>query len=454
MLSAPLAGALLASLVTASAGAQTDSFLAVVGFGDCRDPALAGAVRGLRRELGPRALDEATTAAPGGPVGAPIEEIRRRLEAAKLGFLDLDAGAVQALRDLLPEIDRLPLGPERWSLFWEARAWLARALQAASQRTAALEVLLQILRVDEAFQLDRVSFPPSTRELLESARARLPLARRFKLSISVRSGAGQVYLDGFAAGPTPFARAVAEGEYQLVVAEGSRRSFVRRLRVAADAELVVDLDREARFDGTAGPCVVAGGDRETRLVDAAHLGRVLKVQQLIAVRLEAVGGEPHVAAALIDAAKARELRDGRVRGEGADPASVGRLARFVLTGERTAVPQAASQEALASGARWQRPVAYALWGAAVVLGGIAVWAQVHAGELEKELASSVVDGAVVGSASRYHELRGAAGDARSLRTGLAIGAGAAAAAGTGLFVWSVLPGPEGPRVSVGVAGSF
>ncbi|HEY3449286.1 MAG TPA: hypothetical protein VGK67_23220 [Myxococcales bacterium] len=471
----------------AAGSPATDGRMVVLGFGDCADPALAAATRAVRAKVQGALPEEATAAPAGGLPGMSLEEIRRTLETGKTAFLNLDPKAEPTLRELLPQIDRLPLGPARWELFWETRAWLARVLQHGNQKAKATELYLQILRVNEEFQLSRVDFPPSSRDLLEMTRSLTPSLPRSKLMVTSRGGKGQVYLNGFAVGPVPFSRSIIGGDYEVVVADGPRRSFLRRIKLAADSSLEVDLEREAPFDRAAGPCYQTGEAREERLKAAASLAGALGAGRVVAVRLEKLGGEDYVAAALVEVARGRETREGRVRRDSGRVPNLGRLAQFVLTGEgspdpepepepaketaqeATAVPTEAVAPVPAGAApatqaseptKWQRPVAYVLWGLALAAGGVAVYEHVHAGELEKEMAGLVnPDGSLKVGADvpRYRSLNAELQTARTMRLGLGIGAGVAAAAGVGSFVWSVVPGQSSqgtPQVSLMVAGNF
>ncbi|MGC4122366.1 MAG: PEGA domain-containing protein [Myxococcales bacterium] len=462
----------------AASPATSDGGIAVLGFGDCANPVLANATRAVRTRVD-GALSEQATAAPGGGLAAmSVEEVRRTLEMGKTAFLNLDPKAESTLRDLLPQIDHLPLGTARWELFWETRAWLARVLQHGGQKAKATELYLQILRVDEDFQLSKVDFPPSSRDLLDLTRQLSPSFPRARLTVAARGGKGQVYLNGFAVGPAPFSKALIAGDYEVVIADGTRRSFVRRVKLAADTTVEVDLEREAPFAPAAGPCYQTGASREERLKAAATLAGALGTSRVVAVRLERLGTEEYVAAALVEVAKGRETREGRVRHETAKLPSLGRLAQFVLTGEGSPDPvpesveakESAPAEAVAPAAstrpmstssseslKWQRPVAYALWGLALAAGGVAVYEQVHAGDVEKEISTHLrPDGSLISSDDEapYNQLKAELNTTKALRTGMAVGAGVAAAAGVGLFVWSVVPSQDGRGASLMVAGNF
>jgi len=479
----PLVAIVTLLLASSATGARApESRIAVVAFGECKDAALVEAAHNLRvgfaASADTRFLSEEATAAPaGGMPGPSLDELRRVLETGRTEFLNLDsARAEKTLRGALPDIDRLPLGPQRWEMYWETRAWLTRIVQYVGESTRTTEFLLPILRVQEDFQLNRVDFPPSLRERLELTRSILPGLPRFKLAIATKTGKGQVYLNGFAVGAAPFERRVLGGDYQIVVTDGPRRSFVRALSLGSDTSIMVDLDREAPFVAEGGPCYQSGTERDERLRAAAVVATALGADQIVAVRLERLGGEDYIAAALVEVAKGREVREGRIRREGGRLPPLRRLGQFVLTGEGSPEPEkneALPAEAIAqaepapptraspTGLDWRRPVAYALWGAALVLGGVSAYEFVHAGELEAEAGSLLTkDGALVSPQAkpRYDQLQTAIPEARNLGTGLAVGAGIAAVGGGAVFIWSIATtrGPQGSQVAatVTLAGNF
>lgn len=470
---------LLASVPASAANPGGEARIAVVAFGECTDAGLIEATHNIQVDFSsradPRFLSEEATAAPAGGLTAPSQdELRRVLDTGRNEFLNMEhQRAEKTLRSALPAIDQLPLGPQRWELYWETRAWLARIALHSGAGARSTEFLLPILRVQEDFQLSRVDFPPSLRDRLELTRSLLPSLPRFKLSVSTRNGQGQVYLNGFASGSAPFERRLPAGDYQVVVATGTRRSFVRNVSLVADTSLVVDLEREGLFSARGSPCFQLGNDRDERLRAAASIATALGVGQIVTVRTERLGGEDYVAAALVEIAKGREVREGRVRRDGGRLPPLRRLAQFVLTGEGTPQPspdESVPATALAGspaptptsgGIGWKGPVAYALWGLAAVLGGISAYEFVHAGDLERERATLVnPSGAFINAEAKKRdaELQQAISSAQGVGTGLAVGAGGVAVGGGAVFIWKVVAdkGSEGPEYSatLTLAGNF
>lgn len=436
--------------------------LAVIGVGVCDEPKLAEASRAMRTaletHLGSKVLSEEATAEPaGGLERTSLEEVRRAIESGKSEFLNLNiARAEKTLKGVLPEVDRLPLGPQRWEAYWGARAHLARLYQYSDQKQKATELFLDVLRVQESFQLSRIEFPPSARDLLESTRSLLQALPRFTLKVVSREAGAQVYVNGFPVGRTPFERKMASGTYEVVVGDAKLHSFVRKVPLVADTTLDLDVVQEGRLLGDRGPCWRAQ-DRKERLAGAALVASRLTADQVVTVRFEKLGEEEYLAAALLEVGRGREVREGRVRLERGALPPLARLAQFVLTGEgnlesppapppaarvepapppvaaasqgpapaaealkspygddddapvkpvtlsasgtklvdddAAAVAPAAPPSTQASGATaWQRPTAWALAVVAVVAVGVAVAEQVHLGSLQNDLAGLVIPG--------------------------------------------------------------
>jgi hypothetical protein len=147
----------------------------VLGFGEWRPDSCAGCgdPRGPRQGRG-RPVRGGHRQAFGRAAGRSLEEVRRTLESGKAAFLNLDPkGGGRRCGTCCHEIDRLPLGPARWELFWETRAWLARVLQHGAEGQGDRAVL-QILRVDEDFQLAEWTSRRRREELLELTRSLAP----------------------------------------------------------------------------------------------------------------------------------------------------------------------------------------------------------------------------------------------------------------------------------------
>ncbi|HCF59698.1 MAG TPA: hypothetical protein DFS52_17100 [Myxococcales bacterium] len=467
------------ALLTAAAGSAkqdesprepNERSLAVVAFGRCEQAPLGEATRALRREVTPvanaRVLSEAETAEPGG--GLPrvsVEEVRRAIEAGRTDFLNLNiAHAEKTLWAVLPEIDRLPIGPERWNAYWSTRVHLARVLEYLGRKPKATELFLEILKVQEDFSLNRIEFPPSTREQLELTRSLMAGLPRYKLTVTSRKPGQPVFVNGFPLGKTPFEKSMVSGTYALVVGEPHRHAFVRQVLLQADTVLEVEPEREAGFRRELGPCFEAGPDREERLALIAALAPALGADEIIAVRLERLGAEDYLAAALVEVRRGREVREGRVRLEQPTLPRLADLARFALTGEgepgrvELVDPSSYSQGDHRSGSNhWLPAAGWILAGATAVLGGVAVYEHWRASGLQADAEALLKNGALSHlDKPEYDRLRADAASARGLRNKLAIGAGASAVGAGVSFGLMLLPGERGraPSLTAAVASSF
>jgi hypothetical protein len=455
--------------------------MAVVAFGRCGDLRLGEAGRGLREELrrqqGPMVLSEDDTAVPGG--GRPrltLEEIRRAIASGRTDFANQNYGkAIATFRSVLPEIDRLPPGAERWAVAALARVELAHVAFFNEWRGRTAEIFFDILRIQEDLKLEPLNYPPSLRGALDEARAAVRKARRFKLRV-VSGEAGQaVYVNGRELGKTPFERKLVGGNYEVVVGEPKAHSFPRHLELRSDQELTFDVAPEARFKATQGPCYEEDESREERLAAATLVASALSAEQIVAVRFEQIGGEEYVAAALFEVSQGRELREGRQRTEQGQVPSLSNLAKFVLTGDRSVleVPkpvlapanaqpaQVAQVERAPSRFPWMRAGGVALGVAAVGLAVAAIVENGAVGEARNDVVSAA-GGTGLSEAQRGDQVVTAFGryeSAKQARTWLAIGAVAAAAGSGTSLIFSFSRGSDaapgggrGAQVVVGVAG--
>jgi len=446
---------------TPPAGAER---LAVVGLGRCEAP-LAENVRGLRAALalqvGDRILSEQATAQVGGGTGRlSNDEVRERIEAGKASFLNLNLkDSERILGEVIPQVEFLPLGPERWEAFWLSRVELARLLRYGDPRSSrAVELFLEILRVQEDFQISRIEYPPSMREMLEFARSVLAGAPHFKLKVTSRETGATVYLNGYKVGRTPLELRLADGGYDVVVGEPKHHSFVHRVNLAADAALDVQLAQEAGLRVNCGPSLEVPEDRPSQLATAAAVAAALKVEQVAAVHLEHQSQADFLSVVAVEAKGGRVLREARLPLEKGAPVALDRLARFLLTGEGLEEPKAlepapqpkaapvpAPLEATsgvpepppAKRHRWVGPAAWSTAAVAAILGGLAVWQHLHAGDLESTLGEHQVPGMpgvfYPDFKERAPQMQGDLSSARRWRTGLFVGAGVAAVGAGALF---------------------
>jgi hypothetical protein len=318
--------------------------VAVIGIGACDDARLGRAVRELRAEmrlqLGAAVLSEDETALPaGGLQTATLEEIHGRIIEGRSRFFGLDYGTAEAtLRKVMPDIDRLPPGPERWSAASLARIELAHLSMFNQKKSLAAEALFEVVRLQEDLTLDRHLYPPLLRDQLEVVRRSVKRARRFRLRVLAKELEQPVYLNGFLVGKTPFDRPIVQGTYQVIVGDPTAHSFVRRVELHTDTEVNVEVAREARLRAGAGPCYDFNPRPEDRGTAAAILGGALEVDRVAMVRLEKPGGQEFVAAGLFDPS-GQGLHDGSLQVDFGQRLRLGRLASFVVTGESSALEE-------------------------------------------------------------------------------------------------------------------
>jgi len=312
--------------------------MAVVAFGHCDDLRLGQGARELREELSRQrrggVLSEDASASPaGGLARSTLDEIRRAIDAVRTELANLGCPRAEArLRAVLPEIERLPPGPDRWGAASQARLELARVYLCGGKRAEAAATLFEILRLQGDLEVDPHRFPQALGRAVDEVRgSALRTARRHTLRVTSREPSQRVFIDGREVGRTPFERALAEGSYGVVVGDPEVHGFERKVMLHGELAIAVDVAREARFKAGAGPCYEVGPSRDERLAAAALVGGALSVDQLVAVRLERQGDEDYLAAGLLEVARGRELLEGRQRLDGARIPEIERLAGFLLT---------------------------------------------------------------------------------------------------------------------------
>jgi hypothetical protein len=446
--------------------------MAVMAFGHCDDPRLGQATRDLREELirlKPLAVSsEEATARPGGGLRhSTLEEIRRTIDAGRAEFVNLNyRKAAAMLSAVLPEIDHLPPGADRWAVASRARVELAHVYFFDEKGADAVLAFFDVLRIQEDLKLDPLKFPPSLRRALDSVRASVRKAQRYTLRVTSREPNQPVFFNGREMGHTPFERALVNGSYEVVVGEPAAHGFARVVQLDSNQSVEADVAREARLRAGAGPCYETGDSREERLAAAALVAGVLSVDRIVAVRLDRRGEEEYVAAALVEVAHGREVREGRQRTDRTQLLGMNRLATFVLTGVGLAVDpppppmdtERRPEPAASSPTPWLRIGGIALGAVAVGLGVAALAENSRVDSNAHQLRALVgSSGALTPEAgARAIELSKQIDTAKNLRTGFVLGA-AAAGLGSGTLVFlSFTPSRSGgaAQVSVGVAGSL
>lgn len=316
--------------------------MAVFAIGRCEDARLGQAVRAIRSELrlqqGAAMLSEDDTARPAGGLHTmSLEEVHKTINEGRTQFFGLDYGTAEAtLLKVLPDIDRLTPGPERWAAAVLARIEVAHVSMFNQKPALADEMLFDVVRLQEDLKLDRHLYPPLLRDELEKVRRSVQKARRFKLRVSSAEREQLVFINGKELGKTPFERSLVEGSYEVIVGDPPAHSFLRRLDLRADTDLpAVEVAPESRLKAQAGPCYEAEPVPEERSAAAALLASALRVDQVAMVRLEKAAADAYAGATIYDVALGREVRDGRQRFDSDETPRLKKLARYLLTGDRS-----------------------------------------------------------------------------------------------------------------------
>ncbi|MFZ5446600.1 MAG: PEGA domain-containing protein [Myxococcota bacterium] len=428
-------------VVVAGAGACDDAAL-IIGAKEIRDAAradLKGTPASLMDEelifdmLRPR------------PARAPAE-LAQQLDSARTLFYEGQSERAAGLIErVLSELERAEPGPEVWPTTSTALALRGLVSSSLGRSKELADDLRAILRVEPGFKLDPQQYPPSALAALETARKELARAKKSRTSIRVDSGPeGTVFLDGRAMGKTPVELELLPGEYRVMLADGARVSFPRRLVVPSDRPLSIDFGFEGSVRTQTPLCIE--GESDSSALKLAHL---VAAERLIVVRNVAKRGEPTVlTGTLYELSTGKQERQGRVfPGQGAS------LARFLLFGKELTAPAPAPSgpapktsvsEVSASSAPTRR------WAAlAPLIGGgvMSVTGVVMIGSANGEAAAlkeSTEPAPTVFRQTEALEARGNVG-------GVLLGLGLAAAITGGVLL--ALPMPVQPTVSVGPSGA-
>ncbi|HYI00604.1 PEGA domain-containing protein [Hyalangium sp.] len=475
----------------------------VVASGECKDAELTSQARAFHAALkarqdqevmSPAAFSERIFPASSGS----FEDIQRQLDAAQDHFYEARySKAEQAINDALKEISRLPVGDAHWKLHANAHLLHALNYRSMGKVKESDAAFRNVLRLQPQHKLDPSLYAPSIRQAFEKVRSELAKARKVKLSVKSTLPASEVYLDGLKVGQTPVSVDVIAGTYDITVVKGSAVSFPRQIQVqGTDTPVLVDLAYEGSVSATPFPCL-ASADRsdERTLSHAVRLGGTLGVEEVIVVRLETPSSGPKwFAATVLNVEGGQKVREGGFKTQGLDapPDTLSALVDFVTTGKappNLVVPntngkapwshQPAADAPVAStsssspdvsapnrlpegglstsalsprssstpGLRVASYVALGAGAAALAGSGLVrLMAQKDLDALEKRLNSN---GRINADDQEALELRDSLASKGNLLTGLLIGSGAALTTGAVLFL--VSPSSSPPPVDVGLS---
>ncbi|NTX58101.1 PEGA domain-containing protein [Myxococcus sp. CA039A] len=469
----------------------------VVASGDCKDAELGSQANAFLGALVSRPEQDVLSAAGFSERLFPqpttsYEDLQRQLDSAQDHFYESRNGkAAVAIDEALQQINRLPVGDERWKLYVNAQLLHGLNYRAMGRQKESDTAFRSVLRLQPDYQLDPDYFAPSVRQGFDKLRRELNLARKVKLSVKSTLPTSDVYLDGIKMGQTPLTLDVLAGTYDLTLVKGEAISFPRQIQAqGADTPLLVDLAYEGSVSATPFPCLsIPEASAERTLSHAVRLGGTLGVEEVIVVRLERPSSGPKwFAATVLNVEGGQKLREGGFKTQGLDaPAeALSALVDFVTTGRspsnlvvmnangRAPWEQVVTSDksgaqhgggmdisapnplsdGIADSADRPTPAlrvaSYVLLGTGVAaLGGAGVvrfLAQKNVDDLEKRLEN----GRILSSDQEALRLRNSLVQKSNLLTGLLVGGGAAVATGAVLFLVSP-SSADTPPVSVGVA---
>jgi hypothetical protein len=336
-------------VVVAVAGAgqaRAEDGIAVVGYGACTDPygALPQHVRRFAEQLKQTVgsgvlLPDAASQRFG--LFAPAD-----LEAVAL---DVETGQTQYVMMRLDESERIlhraleslrgaPLNPKRQSVYVDANLLLAQVRRAAKADAEADALLERILALAPATEIDRKMYPPSFRSHFDSLRAKVADSRpRYpELTVEAPGPKASVYVDGCLIGTAPVQVRLPKGEYDVAVAWPDRSSRAHHVSLEGPqpTRVVMDPANDLAINPD-GPCVEFTGDRRAMVAGAQRLAVVGDLKQIVAIQIEKGGaGAVLLGATLLGREGGRVQREGRIRlgPEGAGAEDLAALASFVMTG--------------------------------------------------------------------------------------------------------------------------
>jgi hypothetical protein len=265
------------------------------------------------------------------------DEIQRQLASAQTQFYNLQFyRANQQVEEALREIDTLPPGKDRWSLFTGAAMLRGMIKLGAKQAAQADETFRRILVLDPNYQLDPDYYSPSTRNAFERARKQLDAEPKVAFQVRSTPPGAEVYLDGLSVGKTPFNGRLWPGKYQMVLVKGGDVSFPRAVSVGNTSSSQVDLE----FEGSVRPgqpiCISEQGAHEhNRAANAVKLGATLGLDEIVLVRIQRQSpGAQWLTASLMNVQGGNDVREGGLKMDVAGSSSqVSDLVAYIATGE-------------------------------------------------------------------------------------------------------------------------
>lgn len=437
-----------------------------VGAGDCHDADLVTDLRlvsqALQERLGAQAVDELTWQGQVGPVpSSSPREIDLQLQNAKTLFFDGRYGNAQRQLDAaLAAVRKLPPGSERWNLYAPLLIYRGNTLRHAGRLREASESFASVLRVNPDYVLDAAQFAPSTRGYFKLIRAQVLSAHHVTLAVESVPPGATVYLDGFAAGKTPYFKAsLLPGSYEVRVGKDGAVSFAHVVELHRAEQVNVDLAVEGKVAPSQWPpCLKVAGNGPA-VAGALTLGSRFNIEDVVLLRLDrAEPGPGWLTASVIHVPTAQAVREGRIKVQpGANPPpGMEDLVTFALTGEtgHRVQPVVELSSGLkpvepdsGSGASAGKPrhlwpehagIELGLAGAAVAAAGVGTFFAIESNQKFNRFNSYYANNPGLptsGQVQSASALRSAAQNSRNVATYAFIGAGALLVADGVLFFW-------------------
>jgi tetratricopeptide (TPR) repeat protein len=340
--------------------------------------------------------------------------------------------AIESLRAVIADLEKLPDGPEVFGQWTRAMLRLARAEASLGRKVEADEILDRLVRANPNVKVDLTQYPPSFQEQIDKRRAQLASLPKRKLEVTSQRKGVKVFVEGREVGTAPLTISVPPGRYRVSGAGEGVRLPARIIDLTSQDETVpLDFEVAEALRPGAGPGLAlptkTADDRARSVITA---GAWLRLDRVLTARLEVDGGTSFLNAALYNVRRGALEREGTIRlgpGQLATPAALTELARFVIRNERCLSCVPADPRARSSKLEGWGSV-----GAGVLflgLGGFAIYESINSQVQYNRASALLVDGTTLPADRRAeYDTHLRAGDA-ARTTAFITGGGAIVAAG-------------------------
>jgi hypothetical protein len=390
---------------------------------------------------------------------ASLAELDRAFAGALATYQAGDfEGAIRTLRAVVDDLERLPDGTEAFEQWSRAMLRLARAEQTVGRRDEAQALVERLVRTNPGVKVDATQYPPSFVKGVDDARAALKSMKMRKLVVNAQKGV-RVFVDGRDVGAAPLTVELPPGKYRVSGAHaGQRVPGVSADLSSEDQTVELDVRFAEALRPNAGPgLALAGADRARRVVTAAAW---LGLDRVVIASFAQEADVTFLVGTFYDVRRGAIHREGRLRLAGKAPPSGGltALATFLVTGQPSSlvavgpgglqpVATAFVPPAGAAGSKSSIPIttrdpaaqprskalgwsAVGAAGAAVLLGGFAVYESIQSGKRYDEARAMLGPDGRLRAPYTTADYNGRISDgdsAKNLALGTGVGAGVALA---------------------------